>query len=138
MSKIIKVLIQNSLYENINRKEVKNNGIWYLPDLYIFNLLSVFLLVRRILNDYPNYPTRRLYFGEVEIPYILVWGKQTSLCPRRRQVWTTHCYPREMKPFNLLSRRKIAHNPRRNNQQKGVISLGWQWVVHTSRVWDRN
>ena len=41
----------------------------YLPDLSIVNLLSVFVLVRRILNYYPDYPTHRLYFGEVETPY---------------------------------------------------------------------
>ena len=38
----------------------------YLPDLSIFNLLSVFVLVQRILNYYPTY---RLYFGEVKTPY---------------------------------------------------------------------
>ena len=48
MSRIIRVTIQNSLYQNKNRDEV---------------------LVRRILNFYPNYPTHRLYFGEVETPY---------------------------------------------------------------------
>ena len=26
--------------------------------------------MKRILNYYPNYPTYRLYFGEVETPYI--------------------------------------------------------------------
>ena len=36
------------------------------------NLLSVFVLVQRILIYYPNYPTHRLYFGEVETPYILL------------------------------------------------------------------
>ena len=40
-----------------------------LPNLSILNLLSVFLLVRRILNYFSNYPTHRLYFGEVETPY---------------------------------------------------------------------
>ena len=28
------------------------------------------VLVGRILNYYPNYPTQRLYFWEVETPYI--------------------------------------------------------------------
>ena len=37
------VIIQNSLHQNKNREEVKKN--------------------------YPNYPTDRLYFGEVETPY---------------------------------------------------------------------
>ena len=34
------------------------------PDLYIFNLLSVFVLVQKILNYYPDYPTNHLYFGK--------------------------------------------------------------------------
>ena len=63
---IIRVIIQNSLYQNKNRQEVKNGDIRYLPEFSIFNLLSVFVLVRRILN---YYPTHRLYFEEVETPY---------------------------------------------------------------------
>ena len=31
----------------------------------------MFWLVRRIFDYYPNYPTHRLYFGEVETPYSL-------------------------------------------------------------------
>ena len=70
MSRIIGVIIQNSLHQK-NRDEVKNREIRYLSDPSIFNLLSVFVLVGRILNyhDLPNYPTHRLYFGEVETPY---------------------------------------------------------------------
>ena len=71
MSRIIRVIIQNSLHQNKNREEVKNREIRYLPDLSIFTLLSVFVLVQGILNYYPNYPTHRLYFGEVETPYLL-------------------------------------------------------------------
>jgi len=36
---------------------------------YLMSLLltsSVFVLVQRILNYYPDYPTSSLYFGEVE------------------------------------------------------------------------
>ena len=69
MSRIIKVIIQNTSYQNINREEVKNREIRYIPDLSIFNLLSVFILVQRILNYYPKYPTHRLKVGEVETPY---------------------------------------------------------------------
>ena len=69
ISGIIRVIIQNSSYQNKNRQEVKNREIRYLSDLSIFNLLSVFVLVRRFLNYYPNYPTHRSYFGEVETPY---------------------------------------------------------------------
>ena len=90
MSKIIRAIIQNSLHQNKNREEVKNREIRYLPDLsisnllsvfvcfayiyftlhlFIFILLSVFVLVQRILNYYTNYPTHRLYFGEVETSY---------------------------------------------------------------------
>ena len=73
MSKIIRVLIQNYLHQNKNknREEVKNREIRYLPDLSIFNLISVDVLVQRILNYYPNYPTNHLYFGEVETPYCI-------------------------------------------------------------------
>ena len=65
------VIIQNSLYQNKNREEVKNREIRYLPDLSILNLLPVLVSIQRILNHYPNYPTHRLYFGEVETPYYL-------------------------------------------------------------------
>ena len=51
-------------------EEVKNRKIRYLPDLYIVNLLSVYVLVRRIWKYYPSYATHRLYFGEVETPYL--------------------------------------------------------------------
>ena len=54
-----------------NREEIKNRVIRYLPDLSIVNLLSAFVLVQRILNYCPNYPTHRLYFGEVETPYTI-------------------------------------------------------------------
>ena len=63
------VSIQNSLHQNKNREGVKNREIRYLPDLSFFNLLSVYALVQRILNYYPNYSNHRLYFGEVETPY---------------------------------------------------------------------
>ena len=66
MSRIIGVLIQNSLHHNKNREEVKNRDIRYLADLSIVNLLSVSVVVQRILN---YYPTHRLYFREVETPY---------------------------------------------------------------------
>ena len=69
MIMIIMVIIQNSLHQNKNREDVKNREIRDLPDLSIVNLLSFFVLVERILNYYPNYPTHRLYFGEVETPY---------------------------------------------------------------------
>ena len=49
--------------------EAKIWEIRYLPDLSIFNLLSVFVLIQWILNYYPNYPTHRLYFGEEKTPY---------------------------------------------------------------------
>ena len=62
MSRIIRLLIKNSLHQN------KNREIRYLPDLSIVNLLSVFVLVQKFLNYYPNYPTHRIYFREVETP----------------------------------------------------------------------
>ena len=57
-------------HQQRSEKEVKNREIRYLPDLTIFSLFSVFVLIQRILKHYPNYPTHRLYFGEVETPYI--------------------------------------------------------------------
>ena len=42
------------------------------------NLFSIYVLVQRFLNYYPNYFTRRLYFGEVKIPY---WGLLISERP---------------------------------------------------------
>ena len=68
---MIRVIIQNSLYQNKNREEVKNREIRYLPDLPIFISLSVVVLEQVILNYYPNYPTHRLYFGEVETLYTM-------------------------------------------------------------------
>ena len=41
---LIRVTIQNYLHQNKNREEVKNREVRYLPDLSIFNLLSVFVL----------------------------------------------------------------------------------------------
>ena len=61
MSRIIRVVtIQNSLHQNKNREEVNNREIRHLPDLSIFNLHSVFVLVQRIFNHYPNYPSHIL------------------------------------------------------------------------------
>ena len=42
----------------------------YLLDLSMVNLLSVFCFgAKNFKFIYPNYPTHRLYFGEVETPY---------------------------------------------------------------------
>ena len=71
MSRIIREIIKIYLYQNKIEEEVKNIEIMYLPDLSIFNFLSVFVLVQRILNYHPHYPTHRLYFGEVETHYRL-------------------------------------------------------------------
>ena len=62
MSRIIRVIVQNSSYQNINKEEVKNKEVRYLPDLSIFNLL---------------------YIGEVEAPYsgiILQWYRVNKRC----------------------------------------------------------
>ena len=37
--------------------------------LSIVNLLSVFVLMQNFLYYYPNYPTHRVYFGEIDSPY---------------------------------------------------------------------
>ena len=43
MSRIMRVIIKKKLYQNKNREEVENREIRYLPDLFIVNLLSVFV-----------------------------------------------------------------------------------------------
>ena len=85
MSRIIRAIIQKSLHQNRNREEINNREIRYLPDLSIFNLLSVYVMVRRILNYYPNHPTHRLYFREVETPYS-EWQKPPFLGLREKIV----------------------------------------------------
>ena len=88
MSRIIRITIQNSLHQNNNREESKNREIRYLYDLSIFNILSVFVLVHRILNYHPNYPTHRLYFGEVKKPSSYHGPPMTVAvaCKKRSQV----------------------------------------------------
>ena len=73
MSTIIRVIIQKCLHQKKNREDVKNREIRYLPDLSTVNFLSVFLSVRRILNYYHNYPTRRLNLREVKTSYKVVY-----------------------------------------------------------------
>jgi len=69
MIRIISVLIQNSLYKNKTEGmlNIVRSGI-YLISLFPTSSL-VYVLIGRILNYYPSYPTRRLYFREVEIAY---------------------------------------------------------------------
>ena len=62
---MIRVIIQNNLYQNKNREEVKNREIRSLISLFLTSYLF-FVLVKRILN---YYPTHLLNFGEVETPY---------------------------------------------------------------------
>jgi len=49
MSRIIRVIIQNSSYQNINREEINNREIRYIPDLSIFNLISVYILGKSVV-----------------------------------------------------------------------------------------
>ena len=79
MSRIIKVIIQKSLCQNKIREEVEHREIRYLPYLSIFSLLSVFVLVQIICNYYLNYPTHRLYFGEVETTYRVYGGRRVAI-----------------------------------------------------------
>ena len=37
--------------------------------LTIVNLFSIYVFVQRLMNYYPNYSSRCLYFREVETPY---------------------------------------------------------------------
>ena len=66
MSRIIRVIIQNSLYQNKNRTGGKKQRSGIFP-ISLFFTSSVYVLVRRIFNYYPNYPTHRLYFAEKNI-----------------------------------------------------------------------
>ena len=50
--------------------EIERSGK-YLISLFL-TTFSVDVLVERILNYYPNYPTHHLYFGEDETPYSVV------------------------------------------------------------------
>ena len=47
----------------------------------MINLFSMYVLVQRMLNYYPNYSTRRLYFGEVETSYYQYFEKLASASP---------------------------------------------------------
>ena len=58
MSRIVRAIIQKSSYRNITEKR-----------LTMVNLFSIYVSVQRLLNNYPNYSTHRVYFGEVETPY---------------------------------------------------------------------
>ena len=52
--------------------------------LTIVNLSSINVLVQRLMNYYPNYSTRRLYFETVEIPYYTSFNKGRSCeCKKR-------------------------------------------------------
>ena len=53
MSKITRVIIQKISFKNINREEVKNSEIRYLPDLYIFNKIKMAtkLIIKNILMN---------------------------------------------------------------------------------------
>ena len=74
-----------------------------LIDLSIFNLLSVFLLVRRMLNYYPNYPTHRSYFGEVEAPYTPHLTFKTD-----RQIVNTYNLLKHMTFFTVSEKRSFV------------------------------
>ena len=67
------------MHQNKTREEINNREIMYLPDLSIVNLLSVFVLVQRILNYFPDYCTDSLYFGQVETPYSVRAGNEAIL-----------------------------------------------------------
>ena len=73
MSRIIRVIIHKSSYRN--RREVN----------YCYPLFC-YVSIRRLLNNYPDYFTHRLYFGEVETPYScppLIWSDRTVPLPVR-------------------------------------------------------
>ena len=70
MRRIISVIIQNSSYQNTNREEVNNSEIRQIPDLSIFNLLTVYVLDEEFwIITLIILLTHRLYFEEVETLY---------------------------------------------------------------------
>ena len=70
------VINKNDLHQNKNREQVNNREIRYLPDLSIVILLYVFVLVQRILNDYPNYPYFRRMNGIAATGFHYFAGKK--------------------------------------------------------------
>ena len=99
MIRIIRVIIQNYLHQKKNREEVKNREIRYLPGHSIFNLLSVYVLLRRILNHNPNYPTHHLYFGEVETPYYIPFN---ILREHKLYFCLAHCTDEDQKSETIV------------------------------------
>jgi len=98
------------LYQNINRKEVN----------YCFATLFATLFCYKDLNYYPDYSTRRLYFGEVETPYICYAiyyfvhyntaevRKYIQHYLRKKQTWY-------IKKKNIKQRKKTWYIKQRNN-----------------------
>ena len=59
-----------------------------IPNSFLTSSLF-FVLVQRILNYYSNFPTYRLYFGEVETPYCAnLWEELSNDSLRNRD---HHC-----------------------------------------------
>ena len=75
MSRIIRVLIQNSLHQNNNREDVNNREIRYLPDLSIVNLLLCFCFGAKNFELVPQLSYSSLIFwGSQNI----LWGSSSS------------------------------------------------------------
>ena len=108
MSRIIRVIIQNSLHQNKNREKVKNREIRYLPDLSIFN----YVLVQRILNYYPNYPSHRLYFGEVKhlIHYQDLGIFHAKFCLYIIRYSHSQTCGHKLKNFQIIEKHSILYN----------------------------
>ena len=71
--------------------------------LTIVNLFSIYVLVQRLFNCYPNYSTHRLYFGEVETPY--TEKKKTILLNRLQAAWNVHPVQEQQEPTPFLERK---------------------------------
>ena len=72
--------------------------------------------MQRILNHYPNYPTHRLYFGEVETPYTQKSDLAKNLkiqSVRRCVAW---CF------------REYGHWPLKVDQKKSYMPISFYWL----------
>jgi len=73
--------------------------------------------VQRILNYYPNYPTRRLYFGEVETPYIATFSNSA----------TSYIYIVTLK----MSFIEIAHLLHTEKSFLNIVESNQIWIIIT-------
>ena len=66
--------------------------------------------MQRILNYYPNYPTHRFYFGEVETPYTVM-----------------HIFPSYWHPYHLYK-----------YMEKQILSIYYNYIANIFIPWVRS